>query len=88
MYHTMLPMLPRMLKRTVTREGYIRARWREHPKLSRFEEFFHRVEDSPFLLGKANGRGDRPPFLASLDWLMRPENFAKTMEGRYFDDER
>lgn len=33
---------------------------------------------APFL----NGAGDKP-FVASLDWIIRPNNFPKVLEGNY-----
>ena len=85
MYHRMLcPPLPRMVKRTKAREAAIRARWREYPDLANFKAFFEHVLASDFLLGKAKGRDNRP-FRASLDWLMKDDNFAKVLEGKYAD---
>jgi hypothetical protein len=43
-----------------------------------FEELFKHVADSEFLTG-ANERS----WKASFDWLMKPDNFAKVMEGNY-----
>lgn len=85
MYHEMLPMLPRQQKRTATRDRHMRARWHEHPGLERFKNFFGRVQRSPFLLGRVV-RPNARPFLATLDWLMKPENFAKVLEEKYVND--
>ncbi len=49
-----------------------------------FERYFRYVAESDFLTGKvppSNGRSK--PFMADLEWLMRPQNFAKVLEGRY-----
>lgn len=43
-----------------------------------FEDYFGRVEASAFLTGKS-GSG----FKASFDWLIRPENVAKVLSGKY-----
>ena len=42
-----------------------------------WREFFEKVAASEFLCGAAGG------FAADLEWLIRPENFLKTIEGRY-----
>ncbi len=63
-----------------SRKKNIRARWKEHPNLETFEVLFHKAENSDFLKGeKGNWAG------ATFDWLMRPTNFVKAMEGNYDD---
>lgn len=84
LYHERLPELPRVEKLTRARRGYIQQRWREDlPSLDSWENFFADVRKSSFLMGKANAMNGKPPFLASLDWITRPENFAKIAEGKY-----
>jgi len=39
--------------------------------------FFRNVAASDFLCGRTKD------FRADLEWLLRPENFAKVIEGRY-----
>lgn len=83
-YHAKLPMCPKVEKLTPARKGYIRARWREDLKtLEAFGNYFDDVAKSRFLTGRAAGTGDRPPFIADIDWLMRPSNFVKVAEGKY-----
>jgi hypothetical protein len=92
-YHATLPQLPRVLVRNETRDGYIRARWRDvfaqgkakdrDDGLELFREFFAHCRESKFLTGQATGRNGSPPFVADLEWLMKPTNFAKAVEGRY-----
>jgi len=49
-----------------------------------FERFFKYVSESNFLCGKVPPGKDRDhPFMADLEWLMRPNNFVKVLEGRY-----
>lgn len=67
---------------TETRRAHMRARWREYPSLEEWREFFRRVSVSPFLMGKVSSK-DRRPFKCTLDWLVKPENFAKVLEGKY-----
>lgn len=83
LYHDVLPKCPRVLKWTDTRDRLLRARWREHPSLDQWKQYFSIVSRSRFLTGKTNGHVDRPPFIADLEWLIKPSNFVKVMEGRY-----
>jgi len=83
LYHQLLPMCPRVRVWTNTRRRYLQARWKEYPDIGYFQTFFTKVSKSKFLTGKTNGSGERPPFVASLEWLIRPNNFAKVLEDRY-----
>ena len=60
-----------------TRKSSVRARIREHGKKA-FEEMIITAAGSDFLKGE-NQRG----FKATFDWLIRPNNFQKTLEGNY-----
>jgi hypothetical protein len=87
-YHEALPMCPKVRSWTDKRRESLRARWREDAKrqsLDYWQRFFAHVAASPFLVGEGPSREDRAPFIASLDWLVLPENFAKVIEGRYHD---
>lgn len=59
------------------RQESIRARIREHGKEA-FVEMIRKASASEFLKGN-NNRG----FQASFDWLIKPSNFQKTIEGNY-----
>jgi len=84
LYHEHLPELPRVEKLTRNRRGYIQQRWREDlHSLDEWRNFFTFVGESPFLMGRKPGSNGRPPFLASLDWLTRPENYAKIAEEKF-----
>jgi len=49
-----------------------------------FERFFRYVAESDFLCGKVPpSKGRNKPFIADLEWLTRPNNFVKVLEGRY-----
>jgi len=87
LYHqTLCPPLPMVMKVTATRKGYIQQRWREDlPTLEHWENFFGFVKGSDFLMGKTASK-DRRPFVASLEWLTKPANFAKISEDRYHGD--
>jgi hypothetical protein len=82
LYHEILPMCPRVAKWTPNRAQHLRARWREHPSIELWQQFFDIVKNSKFLTGRITNRDGRS-FLASLDWLIKSENFTKTLEGRY-----
>ena len=85
LYHEMLPANPRMKYWTGSRQANLRTRWREEPKrqnLDYWRKFFALVAESRFLTGRITGRDGRP-FFASLEWLVLPSNFVKTIEGAY-----
>lgn len=83
-YHAELPMCRRVEQLTPSRKAAMRARWRnELPTLQAFGNYFADVRGSPFLTGRVDGRDGRPPFVADLDWLLRPSNFVKVLEGKY-----
>ena len=79
-------MCPTVREWTTQRQGYLRSRWhekKERKSLDWWEKFFEYVGESDFLTGRTNGTGDRPPFIADLEWLIRPTNIVKVIEGRY-----
>lgn len=81
----MLPELTRMRSWEGDRQTLLRSRWREdksRQNLDWWRGFFGTVRRSPFLLGQ-EASGDRAPFLADLEWLIRPKNFRKVLEGKY-----
>lgn len=84
LYHAELPQLARVEKMTDARAGYIRQRWlQDLPTLDAWRNYFADVKRSKFLMGLAPGRDGKPPFVADLEWLTRPSNFAKVSEGKY-----
>jgi hypothetical protein len=99
LYHESLPTLPRMQVRNKTRDGYISSRWRQlyesgdfktrDEGMETFRAFFaNYVRPSSFLTGQCDGRNGGKPFIADLEWLMRPTNFAKVIEGKYANGSR
>ena len=100
LYHGCLPNLPACEVWNESRAGLLRQRWREvaveldkegkvvtkTELLDWWERFFDHVGRSKFLTGKAPGGKDRRPFMADLEWLIRPTNFAKIIENRYHGD--
>jgi phage replication O-like protein O len=85
LYHKTLPQLPRVIEWTETRQGFLRTRWKEKPErqnLAWWDDYFKGVAESDYLTGKVNG------FKADLEWLVRPSNFVKVIEGRYKNNDR
>jgi hypothetical protein len=95
LYHQQLPTLRRVEVWNAARQGYLRQRWREvaaelgkekptcaSSVLDWFSDFFAHINKSKFLIGKVNGKDGRS-FTADLEWILKPSNFAKIVEGKY-----
>ena len=95
LYHQQLPTLRRVEVWNAARQGYLRQRWREVASelgkdkpisasavLDWFNDFFGHIQKSRFLVGKVNGKDGRA-FAADLEWILKPSNFAKIIEGKY-----
>jgi len=95
MYHKYLPTLRKVEVWNTARQGYLRQRWREVAiELSKekditagdiltwFADFFQHIGASKFLTGKVNSKDGRA-FTADLEWILKPSNFAKIVEGKY-----
>lgn len=86
LYHEILPMLPQVKEWTPMRRRYLQARWRESPKrqsLDWWRRYFTYIrEECPFLIGQVE-QPNRTPFMANLEWLVRPQNLAKVIERHY-----
>jgi len=98
LYHSTLPNLPVIEIWNETRAGYLRQRWREvaldlskdgpvtHADIMAWwKTFFEHIKGSKFLTGRTQSK-DKPPFLADLEWVIKPTNFAKIIEGKYHRD--
>jgi len=94
-YHQCLPTLRKVEVWNGTRAGYLRQRWREvaielsaekeitsKDVLKWWTEFFVHIGKSRFLTGRTNDKGGRT-FAADLEWIIKPSNFAKIIEGKY-----
>ena len=69
-----------------SRAQRLQVRWREKPErqnLEWWDKFFGYIAESDFLTGRAAPSSGRKPFSASLDWIVKPENFVKIHEGAY-----
>ena len=96
LYHQTLPTLNRIEMWNDTRQGLLRSRWREVAQelikdgkdaseasiLDWWRSFFGYIGKSKFLTGRSEGKRDTP-FKADLEWIIRPTNFAKIIEGKY-----
>ena len=93
LYHELLPELPRVKVWTGVRQQHLAARWRERWKsknystqaegLAYFRKLFEYIgRECDWLMGRIPGRNGKP-FLATLEWIVSPGNFAKIIEGNY-----
>lgn len=81
LYHEILPELRGVRSWDSRRQGYLRSRWKEdesRQNLDWWERYFRYVKKSAFLCGLTD-----KPFSCDLEWLIRPTNFAKVIEGKY-----
>lgn len=88
LYHEILPTSPRIKDWTPARAASLKARWSEKADRQTIEYWrglFEYISGIPFLTGKIASNG-RKPFVLSLDWLLKADNFAKVREGRYEDN--
>lgn len=72
--------LPKVVKLTDSRKKTINARLNEH-SIEDIETVFKKAEASDFLTGKKTN------WSADFDWLMKPNNFVKVLEGNYDNKE-
>ena len=80
LYHKTLPELAKVKEWTDARQAFLRSRWLENPErqaLAWWDGFFKKVKCSDFLCGR------KTDFKANLEWLIRPTNFIKVLEGNY-----
>ena len=95
-----LPSLPQHLPSQWrgAREQHLKARWREcavekgwvsqTEGLDYFRKLFGYVGQSQFLSGRTRSiNPSRPAFQAELEWLVNPTNWAKTLEGKYHQEQ-
>jgi uncharacterized protein YdaU (DUF1376 family) len=95
LYHKHLPTLRKVEVWNDARKGYLRQRWRDVSQelslekpiqtedvLSWWSDFFTHIGQSKFLTGRVNDKSGRT-FAADLEWILKPSNFAKIIEGKY-----
>ena len=87
LYHKILPSHPQVRKVTEERRRRIKACLRgDLPDLESWKTYFLIVSVSEFLTGKIPPRPDSGysrPFIASLDWLIKPGNVVKVAEKAF-----
>ncbi len=81
LYHTICTSYPKLRAVEGNREKQIAARWKKYKTLNTFKELFEKAEASDFLKGE-NDRG----WAADFDWLIKPTNMSKVLEGKYDND--
>jgi uncharacterized protein YdaU (DUF1376 family) len=64
------------IRKGSTREKLLRARMSE--KDFNFDFLLEMIANSPFLLGKS-----KEPFFVTFDWIIKPSNYQKIVEGNY-----
>ena len=93
LFHKVLPELPEVRIWNNTRQAYLKARWREmalqekwetkEQGLEWFEKFFNWLRHSKFLMGKVQPQRGNRPFECELEWILKPMNWTKIIEGKY-----
>ncbi|WP_291329032.1 hypothetical protein [Desulfovibrio sp. UCD-KL4C] len=82
-YNRTLPMLPQVKMLTDSRKNTLRAAWKANKarqSLDWWEAYFKLVLQCPFLLGQKND------FKAGFDWLLKPGNMVKVLEGNFREE--
>jgi hypothetical protein len=80
LYHQYLPMLPAVKKITDSRISAVKNRLVEYT-MEEIETMFRMASKSDFLTGRSKD------WSANFDWLMKPSNFIKVIEGNYANKE-
>ena len=70
--------IPRIMSMGEGRRKALKARCREYSK-EMVAEVIRKAATAPFL----NGAGEKG-WVASIDWLLNPNNFCKVLEGNYY----
>ncbi len=71
--------IPKIVKLTDARKKAIKNRFEDtfENNISFFEQTLEKIKASPFLMGSSGS------FNASLDWVLKPANLTKILEGNY-----
>jgi uncharacterized protein YdaU (DUF1376 family) len=80
-----------------TRRSHLQRRWRETATVKEWpseeaglewlRRLFTYVGRSKFLTGKSDAKPGSRPFVIELEWLVRPSNWAKVIEGKYHTED-
>jgi hypothetical protein len=94
LWQQVLPELPQHLRSqwNAARQQALRTRWKaiwtsedmasEEEALDYWRRLFVFIRESKFLMGKTSLK-DRPAFQMTLEWLIKPANWSKVVEGKY-----
>lgn len=84
LFHFHCPSLPKVrVKLSKTNAAHLRQRWKEHPELTWWSDYFEYVETSDFLTGRVEPLPGRNLFVAKFHWLILPSNMEKVLNGDY-----
>ena len=84
LYHKLCPSHPKVQKLTPPRISRLKKLWAEYSNIEFWETFFEGIEASDFLTGRVPPTGDHTSsFVAPFDWILKPANFTKIIEGTY-----
>lgn len=78
LYNTICTSLPKIKIIDGQRRKAVAARWRTYQSIEPFVDLFRKAEASTFMRGD-NDKG----WTADFDWIIRPTNMAKVLEGKY-----
>lgn len=81
------------------RRAMLQRRWKERAArrgwpdqaagLAEFQRLFQWIRLSPYLMGQVEQRDrNRRPFVLELEWLIRPTNWSKVLEGKYHESKK
>ena len=83
-YHQICISFPKVLKKTSGREKAVRKIIiDEQHSVEVVEQVFLRAQASDFLTGRSPREGKYANWKCDFDWLMKPYNFIKVIEGKY-----
>jgi len=85
LYHQELTSMPKIKSWTPSRQSLLRTTWNGNPEyqtLEAWQKLFTDIrEHMPFLQGQSSN--GHKPFYADLEWIVKPSNFIKIIEGKY-----
>jgi hypothetical protein len=82
-YHKILPELPKVKTWPEELRKILRTRWREdqgRQHVGWWENYFKMISQSEYLMGRVNG------FTCDMEWIVRPKNMTKILNGRYHNN--
>jgi hypothetical protein len=84
LYNLKFPELPNVKSWPTHLQKILKMRWREdshRQSLKWWDNYFEFIRQSEFLMGKTKGG-----FQVDLEWIIRPTNMTKILNGRYHKD--